>query len=200
MLVVIGVHVALLAVVMSAKMDIPRLHGQPPLVIDTIKPLPVPPPNPTRDPATPRSSTWLSNPVHHEVVPPIQQPQVVTSQNPVGPGPILGAGTSVTPEIPHTIVASVKSGPQLLTPASELKPPYPASKLLNEEEATLTLRLSIDPGGRVTAVQPVGRNDPVFLEAARRYLIAHWRYKPATDDGQAVGSSAVITLRFQLDG
>jgi len=53
---------------------------------------------------------------------------------------------------------------------------------------------------RVVAVDPVGRTDPLFLEAARRHLIAHWRYKPALADGQAVASSMVITLRFQLDG
>jgi len=40
----------------------------------------------------------------------------------------------------------------------------------------------------------------VFLEAARRHLIAHWRYRPASEDGRAIASTAVITLRFQLDG
>jgi protein TonB len=94
----------------------------------------------------------------------------------------------------------VKLGPQLATSASELKPPYPASKLITEEEATLRLKLMIDERGRVIAVDPVGNADRTFLEAARRYLIAHWRYKPATEDGRAVGSSMVITLRFQLDG
>jgi len=43
----------------------------------------------------------------------------------------------------------VKLGPQLVTPAYELKPPYPASKLVTEEEATLRLRLLIDEHGRV---------------------------------------------------
>jgi periplasmic protein TonB len=49
-------------------------------------------------------------------------------------------------------------------------------------------------------VDPVGRADGEFLAAARRHLIAHWRYAPATDDGRAVGSTTTITLRFQLDG
>jgi len=89
---------------------------------------------------------------------------------------------------------------QLLTPPSELKPPYPQSKLLAEEEAALTLRLTIDEQGRVVAVDPVGRADAVFLAAARRHLIAHWRYKPAMKDGRAVPTSIVITLRFELDG
>jgi protein TonB len=81
-----------------------------------------------------------------------------------------------------------------------LRPPYPASKLLTEEEAVLILRLSIDERGRVVAVDPVGSADPVFLGAARRYLVAHWRYKPASRDGSPVASSTIITLKFQLDG
>src|SRR5439155_9899658 len=92
------------------------------------------------------------------------------------------------------------AGAQLLTPASELKPPYPASKILTEEEAVLHLRLTVDEHGRVIAVDPVGRADPAFLEAARRHLIAHWRYKPALDEGRAVRSSEVITLHFELNG
>ena len=38
-------------------------------------------------------------------------------------------------------------------------------------------------------MEPVGRTDRSFLEAARRHLIASWRYKPATEDGKAVASS-----------
>jgi protein TonB len=87
-----------------------------------------------------------------------------------------------------------------VTPQSELKPPYPPSKLLAEEEASLRLSLTIDERGRVVAVEPIGHTDPVFLAAARRYLLAHWRFRPASEDGRAVASTTVITLRFQLDG
>jgi protein TonB len=89
---------------------------------------------------------------------------------------------------------------RLLTPPAELKPPYPPSKLLSEEEAVLTLRLVIDERGRVVSVDPVGRADSAFLEAARRYMIARWRYQPATDDGRAISSSLTVTLRFELNG
>lgn len=64
----------------------------------------------------------------------------------------------------------------------------------------LKLRLTIDPSGRVVAVAPVARADPAFLDAARRHILAHWRYRPARENGQAIVSSAVITLHFRLDG
>jgi protein TonB len=93
----------------------------------------------------------------------------------------------------------VRVGPRLATPASALRPPYPSSKLDSQEEAALKLRLQIDVRGRVTAVDPVGPADPAFLASARRHLIAKWRYQPATVDGQAVASTTVITLRFQIE-
>ena len=98
---------------------------------------------------------------------------------------------------PTPVPASTPAQP--LTPASDLRPPYPQSKLLAGEQATLTLRLTVDERGRVVAVDPVGRADSVFVAAARRHLLARWRYKPALENGRAVTSTVVVTLRFQLD-
>ena len=95
--------------------------------------------------------------------------------------------------------APVRVPARFKTPASALKPPYPNDKLRLQEEGTLKLQLTIDWRGRVTAVDPVGSADPSFLEAARRHVIRAWRYKPATEDGVAVGSSTVITLSFRPD-
>ena len=64
----------------------------------------------------------------------------------------------------------------------------------------LTLRLSIDERGRVIGVEPVGRADRAFVEAARRHMMAHWRYAPASEDGRAIRSSVTVTMRFMLDG
>ena len=51
----------------------------------------------------------------------------------------------------------------------------------------------------MTSVEPVGSADPAFLEAARRHILARWRYRPATEDGRAVASSTVVSLRFELN-
>jgi len=202
MLIVISIHVAAIAAVMSAKMDLPRriLTESPiPLIKFKIDPPSPPPigatrPQPHQDPLiteVDRSRTEIP-------LPPMSHDSIDSGTS-VDPGPIAGGGVAVIPEIPRTVVTPVHHGPELLTPPSQLKPPYPASKLLSEEEATLNLRLSIDENGRVVAVEPVGRADSIFLEAARRYLLAHWRYRPATDDGRATFSSVTITLRFMLD-
>ena len=199
MLAIIAAHVAVVAAVMSAKMDLPR-RLLPPTIVTSISVPKTPPENPQ----TPRTQQQARNRTVDNtdpVVPTLSHDPDPFDTGPItppNPGQILPGATG-TIELPPPHFA-VKLGPQLLTPASELKPPYPASKLITEEEATLRLKLTIDERGRVIAVDPVGNADRAFLEAARRYLLGPWRYKPATEDGRAVASSMVITLRFQLDG
>jgi protein TonB len=202
MLAIIGLHVAAVAVLMSAKMEFQPPAPDPPIRIDFIKPTKPPPPNPAT-PDKPQSNP-LVTPQPNQPVPPIrlEQDPVVPGGSLAGdPGVLGGGGAVVIPEIPRPAYHNpVRFGPQLATPDSRLKPPYPPSKLLTEEEATLRLKLTIDASGRVVAVEPVGRADSAFLASARRHLLAHWRYKPASEDGRAVASTTVITLRFELDG
>jgi periplasmic protein TonB len=201
LLIVIAAHIALIAVVMSAKMDLPgRFH--PGAIRVTLIPLPKPPPpNQLEQPRHhPLTSIPISDPLPNVPLP-HPDPIAIDPGPVVDPGPIAGGGSVVIPQFPFNVIpAPVHHDPRLLTPASELRPPYPQSKLLSEEEATLRLKLTISDSGRVVAVDPVGAADREFLDAARRYLIAHWRYQPASEDGRAVASSTVITLRFQLDG
>ena len=201
MLAIISVHVALLAVVMSAKMDLPARIYKPPIKVIDFPVPPDPPPQP--------------RPSQHEIAHPMPMPApqplpplplppndgLTATPGPAGTSPIAGGGASIVSGATNPIrLLPVRHDPRLLTPFSELRPPYPASKLASEEEAVLTLRLTIDESGRVVAVDSLGRADRVFVEAARRYMMAHWRYAPATEDGRAVSSSLTVTLKFMLDG
>src|SRR5437868_287671 len=145
MLAIIGIHVAALAVLMSAKMDMPPIIAHPPTDIFWV-PAPKDPPPPTRPthdttPLQPTQQTYT----HTDPVLPLPLPQ-----NPdLGGGPgnnlgTLGGGdTVVIPEIRPFVQDPVKLGPRLATPPWELKPPYPMAKLASEEEAVLNLRLTI---------------------------------------------------------
>lgn len=200
LLLIISVHVAVLAAVMSSKVDVGRIiHREPPLIPIQIAP-PPPPPNVTTQPRQkPEHITQVERrtaiPKTRTEVP----PDVSNSDD--KQGQVAMTGGMGMPFVPQPQpVAPIRHAAQLLTPASELKPPYPASKLAAEQEATLRLALTIDDRGRVTAVQAVGYADREFLDAARRYIIAHWRYQAATEDGRPISSNLTITLRFQLDG
>lgn len=201
MLVVIAMHVGVIAAVMSAKMDLPQRIRDHIIKVDLIRVPPPPPPNTLAHPQKRQLSPMPISDPAAKVPLPHYEPVSVDPGPTVDPSPLAGAIASVTAEILNRPTSvPVRHGPTLLTPSSELRPPYPPSKILSEEEAVLRLRLTISEAGRVTAVEPLGTADREFLEAARRYLIAHWRYEPATEDGHAIGSSTVITLRFQLNG
>ena len=202
MLAIIALHVGVAAIVMSAKMDLPgRLLPQKPTIV-----IPIAEPK-TPDPVPQPKTQPTAQPIQNQTITRIDQ-QVVTHPTdsldqgpltpPVNTGALVEATGSIT--IPQTVHNIVRTGPTLLTSGEDLKPPYPASKLLTEEEAALQLRLTIDANGRVVGVDPVGRADPVFLSAARRWLLAHWRYRPATEDGRGVTATEVLTLSFPLDG
>lgn len=208
MLVILAAHIAAIAVLMSAKMDLPGKIER--TITDTYniplppEPLPPPPPAPEPQPQPSRSTIDLVRPLVPTPTPTPLPFDDRPAPNPQ-PGPVVGPTIDPVPQpqpipIPRPAADPVRVGPRFATPQADLRPPYPESKIAREEEASLKLRLSIDARGRVTAVEPVGRADPAFLSAARRHLIAKWRYKPATVDGQPVASSTVITLRFELDG
>ncbi|QIK78730.1 hypothetical protein G7077_07305 [Sphingomonas piscis] len=206
MLLIIGGHVAVVALAMSAKFIIDASPRTPPTMIDLIETEKIPVPPPPEDNAPPQHAAPKSDPYVPRVptpMPPQPGTSMSTTAEPTGPtGPVAGTDPAIlVPLTPPTpIPVPVRLGPRLATPASALRPPYPTSKLDSQEEASLRLRLTIDERGRVVAVDPVGANDPAFLNAARRHLIAKWRYQPATVDGKTIQSTTVITLRFQLEG
>ena len=101
--------------------------------------------------------------------------------------------------MPQPVPAIVRKAARFITPADDVRPPYPDSKRQLGEEASLRLSLAIDARGRVTSVTPVGAADRAFLEAARRHILRHWRYSPASEGGSAIASTIVVTLTFTLE-
>lgn len=194
---IIAGHIAAIGAVMSAKMAIER-PVDPPIFIENIRAPKVPPPNdpPRPHPDKPQTST-LDQP--HTIVPP-RDPMgpVATDPHPLPPvGETIGTGTETLPTPPIN-PPIFRSGPHLATAANALRPPYPASKREAGDEASLRLKLTIDARGRVIAVDPVGRVDPTFFEAARRHILRAWHYQPAMEGSTAVPSVTTITLRFEL--
>lgn len=201
LMLIVGGHAVLIAAVMTAKMDLPIKVIDPGTVIQFIpEPVtPPPPPAPTK-PVTPQTQPASSSVDRVPAIVPTPQPsgtEFDPSPGPINTGSVIGTGIEPGPAI-AVPSPPVRIAARFVTPERFIKPPYPTDKQRLEEEATLRLKLSIDERGRVTSVEPVGKVDRSFFEAARRHLIANWRYKPATEDGKPVASSTIITLSFRL--
>lgn len=196
-LIIATAHILAIAVLVSLKMELPVRIPNPPIIVRTV-PLPQPP---QANPSERRSELRGFSPTLPDLARPIPLPNPIPSLGllPADAGG-FGASDPMPPLPPLPAAKGETRSLALLTPPDPLKPPYPRAKLLLEKEASLTLRLTIDTSGRVTAVEPVGRVDRQFFEAARRHLLAHWRYRTALKDGQPIVTTLLTTLHFRIDG
>ena len=203
LLLVAAGHVVAIALALTIRSEFtPKALGQNPEII-FVDPLKPPPPTPPAEPARPnRPSESVIDlpprivPTPGPLMPPLAEGPLVPNRDPV-------IGNAVEPTLlplPGPVLPSiVRKAARFITPADQVRPPYPASKQRLGEEASLRLSLAIDASGRVTAVSPVGAADPAFLEAARRHIVRHWRYQPASEGGTAIASNIVVTLTFKLE-
>ena len=193
---IVAGHAALLALVVSAKMDIiPKAPFGPTILIPIEDPIPPEPsPKPTTQPRSHPTQPTTTRPIVDGLPPIGTIPGVETS---IPTGSFTSGEVILDPlPLPHKVLHRAAT---LSTPERLLRPPYPLSKQRLGEEASLSLRLTIGADGRVTSVEAAGPADPVFLAAARRHILAYWRYRPATDDGSAVATVLTVQLSFKLD-
>ena len=115
-----------------------------------------------------------------------------------------GLTTSVTPSQPKLeITPSVTPGPdRALAPVASTHtiPPYPALAQRLGETGKVTLRLTVLADGAVgkaDIVTSAGSKD--LDEAAQKWIVAHWTYKPALEKGQPVTSQTTVTVNFNLN-
>src|SRR5581483_2437716 len=120
MLAIVSVHVALLALVMSAKMDMPvRFPKLPPLIQVPVPPEPKPIPLQQSRPQPEEHQTFIDR--TKDLVPPVSlQPPVTSDPNP-NPAPVATGGSSSIPVIPQPQeTAPIHHDALLLTPPWEL--------------------------------------------------------------------------------
>ena len=200
LLLVAAGHVVLIALVLTARGEMPGVPKFNPTDVYFIDP-PKPPPPPPPEPAPPRSPTQSTLDRPLTIVPTPRPLPTPLDDGPVLPQPTPFIDNSADPvPLPDPpIPVLVRKAARFITPAGDVRPPYPAAKQRMEQEASLRLALQIDSRGRVTSVDPVGAADPIFLDAARRHILKRWRYAPAMEGDTAIAARILITLRFELE-
>lgn len=182
---VIGIHVAVIAAFLSGLRPSSFLADPPgPIVIKFIPNHNQPPPPPPHtqiidtfqrlipiDPQAPRFDTDNSNNTIHDQGP-------VASNPPANSSVFIGAqaiaGTHTTPD-------------------------YPPLDTRLGHEGNVLLKLAIDERGAVVDAQVEHSSGYDSLDrAAANWVKSHWRYHPATRAGDAVPSSAEVTVTFRL--
>ena len=202
LLLVAAGHVVAIALALTVRSEFAPKAPDNPTDVIFIKPIKPPPPLPA-DPTEPRPLIQSTLDIPPPIVPTPIQPSEPLAKGPPLPSLDLSAGTALLPQplpLPEPVLpAIVRQAARFVTPADLVRPPYPASKQRLGEEASLRLSLAIDASGRVTSVSPVGAADPAFLEAARRHIVRHWRYRPASEGDTAIASNIIVTLTFKLE-
>lgn len=196
---IVAGHAALLALVISSRMEVlPKSLTEPTIYVPIPDPVPPPPKPPTAErPSAPSSIPGEQPTVTPPLVPDLPLIGGTPGEEVTVPTDPFPGGEVVIPPPPEPREI-VRRAATLATPELRLRPPYPLSKQRLGEEASLALRLTIGADGRVSAVAPAGPADPVFLAAARRHILAHWRYRPATEDGAPVATVLIVQLSFKL--
>ncbi|MGZ5927451.1 MAG: energy transducer TonB [Rhizomicrobium sp.] len=83
--------------------------------------------------------------------------------------------------------------------ATHTVPPYPPVEQRLGIEGIVTLRLTVGTEGQVTAaeiVKSAGRE--ALDQAARAWIIGHWRYRPALKDGNPAVTQVLASVSYSL--
>jgi protein TonB len=160
----------------------PDLHAR---VLDKEIVKPVPPPNIPK----------LEKPIPLKDVP----PQFVI-ETPRDAGTITATTTTVVaPQNPVTPQVGESRGAIGVT-VTHTRPPYPLLARRQGQEGKVTLRLTIQADGHVGKAEIAQSSGSEILDsAAVGWIMAHWLYKPALQNGQAVASQATAAVTFSLD-
>lgn len=216
-------HPASYPVRRTARMDPVRILGySSAIAINTIAaglllmPLQAPPPAPPTEsppvwilPATPKPP--VLPPQIAVPRPPTDVPRVVTA--PVVTPPVVAPVIVDHGTLPTTLpvdpiqVASIEPEPAVTGPAPmtleyavATSPPYPRESVRNGDEGLVMLQVLVDIDGRPLEVDIVDSSGHRELDqAARRHVLANWRFRPATRDGQPVQAIGLVPIDFSLN-
>jgi protein TonB len=127
----------------------------------------------------------------------VDKPIIAFDPDPGGKGGIHADGeqkpttVAVTPAVPDRGAISIAS--------THTVPPYPPIARRIGVEGKVTLRLTVSAEGKVIAAEVVsssGRDD--MDQTAQQWIMAHWAYRPALDNGVPVIGHVLASVNFSL--
>jgi protein TonB len=205
MTVVVLLHGAALAALMTAKMDMPikeifsPIHTYPVPVPPPPPPHPVPPPpsGQTPDPRPTTTPPIFEHPFDHPTdFPPLPPSPPPPNFGGAGTGPVVGPPPPPPPPPPKFEPARAKANlGSYVTDAD-----YPDAAIRGEEQGTTRFRLSVGPNGRVTDCVVTGSSGSSSLDAATcRLMRSRAHFAPARDgSGNPTTDNVASAIRWVL--
>lgn len=113
--------------------------------------------------------------------------------------PIAPVTTTISTTATTTVPAAGDSNATIAYETAT-PPAYPAQALRAGIQGTVLLKVLVDPAGKPLQVMiERSSGSRVLDDAARRHVLAAWRFHPAIRDGHAIEAWAVVPVRFNLD-
>ena len=195
--IVIGLHVAILLVVLAAKTIVPQIM-EIPLVVDLLqapevqkppeaKPLPMAKPQPVKQPRlpTPKATTPLI--------------EATTSTAPAPSAPVAVPQESKPAPPAPPAEAPIK---QARFDADYLKNPAPAYPPLSKrmgEEGKVILRVLVNPQGTADNVEIKTSSGSPRLDESAQKTVRTWKFIPAKRGDEPVQSWVLVPIIFKLE-
>jgi len=170
------------------------IHAPPPQSLFAVQP----PPPPTPPPAVPT--------LH--VVKQVAAPSIRVATTRAAPivvpalqtlAPIAPVATTISMAATTTAPAAGDSSATIAYETAT-PPAYPIQALHAGVQGTVLLKVLVGPAGKPLQVMIERSSGSRILDdAARRHVLAAWRFHPAIRDGHAIEAWAVVPVRFNLD-
>jgi len=153
--------------------------------------------DPIKQKASPRTPPPPLPPLTSVDVPNVPHPVID-----VAPGPSQSTITATTSTPPQNTAQTKPLGVDRAAVgiiATHTVPPYPVVERRLGIEGTVTLRLTVGTEGQVTAAEVVTSAGREALDqAARDWIIGHWRYRPALKDGSPAVMQVLANVTYSL--
>ena len=164
-----------------------------------------PPPLPPQEPIPTEIRNTPTPPAPHPAVSrqPESPPQPITDSAGPQDYAVMEVADS-NADAGNTVVEPAEPGPPLtgahLAYESNPAPPYPPESLRNQESGTVLLEVLVDVDGRPLDVKVSRSSGHRALDAAaKRQVLAKWRFRPAMQNGRAVQATGLVPVDFSLN-
>lgn len=132
------------------------------------------------------------------------EPPPLATDDPQPGDTVIPPDTTIGPTAESTTVTPTDDGKPLtgahLEYAANPAPSYPSASLRAQEQGTVLLEVLVDVDGRPIDVKISRSSGYRALDAAaRRQVLANWRFRPAMRNGVAVQAIGIVPVEFKLD-